>query len=86
MNDCNEKLELTTIHWVNIYNEDDTRDTQYFFGNILVKKSEIVAVEEAVREFHEHCFLCCNVYLRNGEVLLVKENYYELSAMYKTFS
>lgn len=86
MTDRGDKIELTTIHYLNSYKEEGNRDTAYFFGNVILRKKEIIGIEEDVLGFHEHCFLLCNVLLKNGDSILVKENYYELSEMFNTFS
>lgn len=71
------KAEFTTLHYVNSW-DDDGRNTTYYFGKVVVRKDRIDAIEENVMAFHDHCVLCCDIILKSGETILVKENYYEL--------
>ena len=85
MHDFGNKAEFTTLHYVNSW-RDDERDTTYFFGRITIRKDAIYAIEEDVQAFNDHCMLCCNIFLKSGEVILVKENYYELTQWFSTVS
>lgn len=79
------KVEFNTVHWTRQW-DDGGDDHSYFFGKIILRKDQIVGIEEDNMAFHQHCFLCCNILLKTGDSVLVKESYTELAEMFKTIS